>query len=779
MALVIGAGSAMAEECPDTLTPPDDTGKDVQWMVPEGEPAANQWLAYRQSFVLSEVPAQAVAGIACDSKYWLWINGELVIREGQLKRGPTPTSTYMDQVDLAPYVKPGTNTIALLHWYFGRHGYSHNSSGSPGLFFDLPFAGSENWKMARHPSFGKVDPPEPNYRLPEASVRFDAGQDLKGWTLPGYDDSDWGSPVLAGPRGCAPWGELVVRPVPQWKDWGVNEYVETTKSREDGYTIYTCRLPYNAHVHPILEVEAPAGKRIEFETDSSRRTGKPCVRGGYVTREGLQSYEHLPWLNGHEVVYRIPKGVRVVSLKYRETGYDAELIGAWKSDDPVLDELWQRSYRTLYVNMRDTYMDCPDRERAQWWGDVVVQLAQNVYLFDYESGQELLRKVILELARWQREDDSIYAPVPSGIPAAEWNSVETHDGSYGRELPYQMLSSVGWYGFQRYYLFTGDRETIEQVYPHVRDYLALWELTEQGVTKPREPLGAWIWVDWGKHQDTPVLAGCWHYLALKAAVEMARVAGAEDDIPQYLEIMKSIEDHFHTVYWQGDRYRSEKHKGETDDRANGMAVVAGLAPESVYPEMRTVLEKEMHASPYMEKYVLESLFMMGYPEAALKRMKHRYDVMLDLPYTTLREHFHPEQGSDNHAWSGGPLTLMEEYIAGIYPTSPGYATYRIRPMLGTVRELDTTVATARGPLRVAMDRKGTRFRLQLAPPADCIGEVHVPNPRGVKFRQIAVNGKPVWERGKGVTHPDVQWAGHRDGYEVLSGVQGEISIVAR
>ena len=53
---------------------------------------------------------------------------------------------------------------------------------------------------------------------------------------------------------------------------------------------------------------------------------------------------------------------------------------------------------------------------------------------------------------------------------------------------------------------------------------------------------------------------------------MARVAGADDDIPQYREIMKSIEDHFHTVYWQGDRYRSEKHQGETDDRANGMAV---------------------------------------------------------------------------------------------------------------------------------------------------------------------------------------------------------------
>ncbi len=560
----------------------------------------------------------------------------------------------------------------------------------------------------------------------------------------------------------------------------MGEYVETTQSKEDGVTIYSCRLPHNGHVHPILEVKAPAGKLIEFETDTAMRTGKsPCLRGGYRTREGLQTYEHLPWLSGHEVRYRIPKGVQVVSLKFRETGYNADRIGAWKSSDPVLDELWQRSYRTLYVNMRDTYMDCPDRERAQWWGDVVVQLSQNVYLFDYATGQDLLRKGIRELAQWQRDDGSIYAPVPSGFPRDGPGQPERHDGIYDRELPYQMLSSVGWYGFWRYYQFTADRETMARVYPHVKKYLSLWELTEQGVTQPREPAASWIWVDWGKHKDTPVLASCWHYLALKAAAEMARVTGAEDDIREYERVMRSIEENFHTVYWQGEYYRSEQHVGEVDDRANAMAVVAGLAPESVYPQIRNVLDEQRHASPYMEKYVLEALFLMGDSTAALKRMKARYKVMLDLPITTLREHFHPKRGSDNHAWSGGPLTLMEEFVAGIFPTSPAYETYRIRPMLGTVRELDPTVATARGPLRVAMAQAGSQFRLQLAPPAGAVGEVHVPNPRGKKIRRIELNGAAVWREGKGVEHPDAQWSGHRDGYEVLSGIRGKISIVAR
>jgi len=42
-----------------------------QWLVPEGEPDANQWFAYRNSFVVSEVPDLVMAKIACDSKYWV------------------------------------------------------------------------------------------------------------------------------------------------------------------------------------------------------------------------------------------------------------------------------------------------------------------------------------------------------------------------------------------------------------------------------------------------------------------------------------------------------------------------------------------------------------------------------------------------------------------------------------------------------------------------------------------------------------------------------------
>lgn len=89
----------------------------------------NSWYMYHTTADVQDVPRQAIARIAADSKYWLWINGEPVVFEGSLKRGPAPGDSYYDEIDIAPFLKKGENTIAALVWYFGRNGFSHSSSG--------------------------------------------------------------------------------------------------------------------------------------------------------------------------------------------------------------------------------------------------------------------------------------------------------------------------------------------------------------------------------------------------------------------------------------------------------------------------------------------------------------------------------------------------------------------------------------------------------------------------------------------------------------------------
>ena len=100
------------------------------------------WLSVKIVYI-DKVPQTLTARIAADSKYWLWINGRLVVFEGGLKRGPSPYDTYYDPVEIAPYLQNGENTIAVLVWHFGKSGFSHVNSGLAALLFEAVAPGVE------------------------------------------------------------------------------------------------------------------------------------------------------------------------------------------------------------------------------------------------------------------------------------------------------------------------------------------------------------------------------------------------------------------------------------------------------------------------------------------------------------------------------------------------------------------------------------------------------------------------------------------------------------
>ena len=74
----------------------------------------NTWIEFRKTLTLAESPQEALAHIAADTKYWLWVGDSLIVFEGGLKRGPNPRDTYYDVVDLAPFLTAGDNEIRVL-----------------------------------------------------------------------------------------------------------------------------------------------------------------------------------------------------------------------------------------------------------------------------------------------------------------------------------------------------------------------------------------------------------------------------------------------------------------------------------------------------------------------------------------------------------------------------------------------------------------------------------------------------------------------------------------
>lgn len=594
------------------------------------------------------------------------------------------------------------------------------------------------WKAAMHPSYYMPLKPIPNFRLPESSIGFDARDDIDGWESGNNSNcQSWAVARVVGKEGDAPWNKLHHRVIPMWKDFGLKNYVsQTVRSGEVNDTL-VCRLPYNAQVMPYMEVDAAPGRLITILTDHYQGGSAYNVRAEYITKSGTQHYENKGWMNGENIYYVYPKDVKLCKVQFRETGYDTEFEGYFHCNDAFLNKMWDKSQRTLYVTMRDTYMDCPDRERAQWWGDAVNESGEAFYALSVSS-HLLMKKGMYELIGWQRPTGEIYAPIPSS--------------NYHTELPGQMLASIGYFGFWNYYLNTGDLQTIKDLYPGVKKYMNVWQKNADGTIKFRA--GEWTWGDWGENIDIKVLFNAWYYIALQGQHNMALALGLTDEAEALAQEMKELKVAFNKVFWNGKEYRHPDYKLLTDDRIHALAVVSGLADKEKYPAILNVLKRNEHASPYMEKYVIEALFKMEHGKYGIERMKKRFAEMVNDPKrSTLYEGWSIGPGgfgggTTNHAWSGGGLTIMSQYVCGIFPTKPGYEEYRIYPQPAGIKHAETSVPTVKGNIQVSFTNDSKEFALNVSSPDGMKAIICLPS----TSKTISLNGEVIWSKGKLTTH---------------------------
>ena len=696
----------------------------------------NVWMCLNKKVSLDKVPEKLIAHISADSKYWLYINGETVVFEGSVKRGPAKNSGYYDSIDIAPYLKKGENSICALAWYWDNEtSYSYSSSGQGGFIFEaigdgVKIISDKTWKVKRNPAY--IDSPlyPPNYRIPEYSIYFDAREDMGDWLNEDFDASSWENATEYADGGKGAYGKLYPRGIPFWKDYGLKCY-ENSKDYEN-YAVtnnfgekITLDIPYNAQVTPYLKIKAPAGKKIRITTEN---TIIGAVSTTYITKEGEQEFEALGWFNGEHITYKIPKGVTVISLQYRETGYNSSFSGDFKCDDEFLNSLWQKSLRTLYVTMRDNFMDCPDRERAQWWGDVTNEMVLTMYSMD--SNSYLLYQKGVEAMLSHIDDTNVLQTV---VPIS---------GDYF-ELPVQQLAGI--IGFGTYYQYTGDKAFVEKVYGASLDYLKLWEMGENNLVVHRS--GSWDWPDWGNKADMTAIENAWVYYALSTVEEMAELLGKDED-NSFITERKSAIAKGYKALWTEEGFKSEEAK-KPDDRANALAVLAGLAEKEQYATIKNVLTNTKNSSPYMEYYVLEALCKMGEYETAKDRIKDRYNDMMCEDYSTLWEFWESWRGTKNHAWSGGPLVIMSKHFAGIAPLEAGYEKVKIDPQYTISDSMNCTVPSVKGLITLDYKKTDGNYTVNLTLPQDTKAVLYVPTDAAV-----TINSEVYYQSGEYVNGKD-------------------------
>jgi hypothetical protein len=747
-----------------------------------GQP--NKWVAMRKEVKLTNVQETVNALISADTKYWLWINGELVVFEGGFTGGPSPvkpsprvdyfpiaSNKYYDTVDISSYLKTGNNTIAALVWYYGDNGDkgTHISSGKAGFILQAD-AGEKiiktdaSWKVTTHSAYQSNIEKLPPYRVAAWNVKYDARNDLSDWTKnawygANYDDSQWVNAKSMHRPPRAPFYALYPSEIPILHNYGLANCTNLPESSfpftSDGKTI-KCHLPSNKNVTPFFDIEANEGLQVHIDSNFRRNT----IETFYTTKAGRQQFESFSWFNARTIEYTFPKGVTVHGLKYRWTGV-GKTPGHFESDDDWYTRIWQMAENTLYVCARDNFMDTPDRERGLWIGDVADQASYLFYSMD-QPGRDLLKKSIRVTMAFSDTESGIFAGLGPGR---------------FRELPAQSLQFID-QGVWHYYYNTGDIDTLAYAYPFVHRYLTLWGIKQNGLATFRT--GAWKWTDWGDQKtiDYDVIQNALYYSALVAARKMAIALNDTTHMSFYNERIASIEEAYQREYWQDGFFSSNVDKFK-DDRANALAIMYGLAKPKQYQQIvDNVLVPNQFSSPHFEWMVYKAMAIAQRYEAALARMEQRYDLQVSNErLSTLSEYF-PTGGTENHAWNA-PSTLLSQYIVGVAPTSVGWRTFEVLPNMAHMHRIKQLVPSVQGDISVDIVRTDNNITIKLVVPTGTTAQLGIPK-KYFDIDVVEVNHKAVWQGGSFIDDAaGIEWLGEDDKYIRLKVLSGQHSIVAK
>lgn len=620
--------------------------QNAKWIWCQDNDRKNDWVLFRKEFSAAALPAEALMHLAVDTKYWMYVNGQCVVFEGGLFRESAPGCGYYDTVDIAPYLRQGENILAFRCTYYGNGGRNNIDSGRAGILFECASLGLYSDQVVsclRDPAVDAAGSPPPSYLYGGHHLRYRADLAMEDWMNLGAAARErFQHAVEYGSYPCAPWNTCEERPIPLMR-FGHREGAEFFQATGG----YEAPLPYAMHLTPWLKVEAAGGEVIQIYTDRYEIHGGPgdeqntyfAHRVEYVCREGVQTFESFEWIFGEKLMIKAPDTVRALEIGYRESEYPSDVILKYQCRDESLQILLDKCIRTLKVCMRENFMDCPDRERGQWIGDVSVQAPQVFDALD-QQGAALLRKAIVDFLRL-RKGDRLVGNVP---------------GENFAELPAQSLQAISELGMIAvYYDHTKEEELLREAFEPCVRYLKLWELDEQGFLISRS--GDWSWYDHLYNIDGIVIEHAWYYSALKFAKRMGGILNRHQEDLFLKDRMEMMECRSRDFYRDGI-YASG---AVIDERANALMVLSGLAPKESYPAISKVLTSVQNCTPYMEYYVLEALCQMGYRQEAYHRMMERYRPLIENKNTTLWEDFHI-LGTKNHAWSGGPLSIVCKYF---------------------------------------------------------------------------------------------------------------------
>jgi len=405
------------------------------------------------------------------------------------------------------------------------------------------------------------------------------------------------------------------------------------------------------------------------------------------------------------------------SLTARFTAYPFEERASFQSPDAQLDDIWKVSWRTARLDAHETYMDTPYYEQLQYVGDTRIQA---LISYSVANDDRLARQALAAF------DDSRF---PDGITRSRYPS------SLAQTIP---TFSLLWIGMVRdYWRYRPDPAPAVASLEGTRTVLDWFAHYEQpdGLLKQ---LPWWSFVDWVPSGEIPTYdangESCATTLEYLGALEDARALeqGLGDPVlaTRYETRLIHVRAGLAAKCWSAARGMvadAPDQKGFSQ-QSSILGVLYDVVPRDHQQEvLRKVIAIEpgttpdgvLSASYYFRFYLARALEHAGMADEYLNSIKPWRDL-LALHFSTWPE-VPGDTRSDSHAWTAHPIYDLLTIVAGVEPASPGFATVRIAPHMGSLPSLTASYPHPQGPINVQYTRSHDGLKATITLPGTLAG----------------------------------------------------------
>ncbi len=759
--LLLLATSTLAAPLPSPLAvTPDVIGADLQNNFIAAPGAINQvsngFVAYRRQFTLAAAPASARLHLFADARYVLWVNGTPV------HRGPNRFQTrgpQYDTVEIGSALVAGPNTIAIV--VMGNSNNARMMRHAPGLTLRLDIGGTTvvrtdtNWKCSNQTRYRPA-----SVTWPDIIDRIDMRVEDGDWTLPAYNHSNWSAAVAVSGDS---WGPLAARRIPLLRDTPVAHTFT-------GGTILPILLTSGQRIDFTMGRLVQAYTLLDIETTADTQLTLNYAGGiTYFAKAGRQTYVSSDSYAFDGGAITVNSGQATIhSIQFIERLYPFDLTGSFNSSDPLLNKLWAVCARSGQVLSEDAYVDCADRERAEWMDcdPPAFDTTRTALSAPEPDGQpihsdarllgEMLRRTALSLQ-------------PDG-----WVKAHTCSDRYDIHAKMEDRACDWVQGARRYYDSTADPALIREIWPTIIAQLNyfLTRRSVRGLVRVRE------WVVWGNPIGYYTCEGTglnsFVYKALADAAYLGQAIGENSQAATFSQAATDLAVAMNTVLW--DEATGNYFTGyySTADQVasenNGLTTSLAIANQKFEPSMFSALWMlDQGAVPEARKarvtaylianraqserimtfyYLFSQLYQQhtaAFDTEILDTFRTKWSGMANSAYQTTWEDFNSGGGSSiAHIYGMFPGYFLSAYTLGVRLDGlPATKKLLIEPRPGDLTFAAGRVVTELGVVPVSWKRSNGGLEVTCTIPPGVSATLRVPRFNTSLLPSATLNGQKI------------------------------------